>query len=238
MTTIREWLAASPAVARCLPFGVFALLTLFQGELGPASRFWIYLLKTVLGVALVWVTWPVVKEMRWRFSWQAVAVGLAVFALWIGLEEFYPRLDRLLGTLGLASVATAEDAAAASWNPPAYFGAGSVLAWMFILVRIVGSSIIVPPLEEVFYRSFLYRSIAAPDFQSEPLGRFVWGPFLITSLLFGVSHQEWLPGIVCGFCYQGLVCWTKRLGDAMTAHAITNAALGSWVVATGAWRFW
>ena len=127
MTTIREWLAASPAVARCLPFGVFALLTLFQGELGPASRFWIYLLKTVLGVALVWVTWPIVKEMRWRFSWQAVAVGLAVFALWIGLEEFYPRLDRLLGTLGLASVATAEDAAAASWNPPAYFGACTLL---------------------------------------------------------------------------------------------------------------
>jgi len=51
----------------------------------------------------------------------------------------------------------------------------------------------------------------------------------VTSLLFGFEHREWLAGIFCGFAYQGLVCWKKRLGDAITAHAITNALLGYWV---------
>ena len=45
-------------------------------------------------------------------------------------------------------------------------------------------------------------------------------------------------GILCGFAFQGLVCWKKRLGDAMTAHAITNGLLGLWVVWRGAWHFW
>jgi len=30
----------------------------------------------------------------------------------------------------------------------------------------------------------------------------------------------------------------NRLGDAMTAHAITNFLLGAWIVWRGAWHFW
>ena len=95
-----------------------------------------------------------------------------------------------------------------------------------------------PPLEEVFFRSFLYRYLAKPDFQSVPLGQFLPGPFLITSVIFGFEHREWLAGILCGFGYQGLVCWKKRLGDAITAHALTNLLLGAWVIWKGAWHFW
>ena len=62
---------------------------------------------------------------------------------------------------------------------------------------------------------------------------------LITSIAFGLVHpQQWLAGILCGFAYQGLVCWKKRLGDAMTAHAITNLLLGLWVIWKNAWNFW
>jgi CAAX prenyl protease-like protein len=70
------------------------------------------------------------------------------------------------------------------------------------------------------------------------LGQFGWTPFLATAAIFGFAHHEWLAGILCGFAYQGLVCWKKRLGDAMTAHAITNFLLGVWVVWRGAWHFW
>ena len=57
-------------------------------------------------------------------------------------------------------------------------------------------------------------------------------------MIFGAAHAEWLAGILCGLAYQALVCRKKRLGDAMTAHAITNFLLGVWIVATGEWRFW
>ena len=83
----------------------------------------------------------------------------------------------------------------------------------------------------------LFRSTKV-DFLSVSLGAFVLRSFLITSLLFGFEHREWLAGLLCGFAYQGLVCRMNRLGDAIAAHAITNGLLGLWVVGRGAWQFW
>jgi CAAX prenyl protease-like protein len=105
-------------------------------------------------------------------------------------------------------------------------------------VRVAGASFVVPQLEEVFFRSFLYRYLVKPDFQSVPLRHFAPAAFLLTSAVFAFEHQEWLPGLLCGFAYQGLVLRKKRLGDAITAHAITNFLLGVWVVWRGAWQFW
>ncbi|MBO4545513.1 MAG: CPBP family intramembrane metalloprotease, partial [Verrucomicrobia bacterium] len=65
-----------------------------------------------------------------------------------------------------------------------------------------------------------------------------WMPFVVVSVIFGLVHQEWLAGILCGLVYQGLVCYKGRLGDAITAHGITNLLLGIWVVWRGAWNFW
>jgi CAAX prenyl protease-like protein len=102
----------------------------------------------------------------------------------------------------------------------------------------LGSPFVVPPLEEVFYRSFLYRYLVRQDFLAMPLGEFRWSSFVIVSAVFGLAHNEWLAGIICGAAYQGLVVRKGRLGDALTAHAITNFLLGCWVVGRGAWNFW
>ena len=245
MSSPLKRVVASPILARVVPFVVFVALTFCQGRMGEASRYWFYFAKTIVGAWLLWQVRPSVPEMEWRFSWEAVAAGVTVFVLWVGLEGFYPSVDQLiqrfccplLKAVGLDSWCGVSTEVR-PWNPRLAFGEHAFLAWMFVLVRILGSSIVVPPLEEVFYRSFLYRYIATPDFQSTPLGRFGVAPFLVTGLVFGLSHREWLPGILCGFAYQGLVCWRKRLGDAMTAHAVTNFLLGLWVVWRGAWQFW
>jgi len=168
--------------------------------------------------------------MRWNVSWEAVLVGVGVFVLWVKLGDIMRAAG--LGAFGEWRVS------GRSWNPAAKFGAGSTAAIFFLFVRLVGSTLVVPPMEEVFFRSFLYRYIARPDFQSVAIGQFLWTPFVVTSLLFGFEHREWLAGIFCGFAYQGLVCWKKRLGDAITAHAITNALLGYWVITKGQWQFW
>jgi hypothetical protein len=173
--------------------------------------------------------------MRWAFSWEAVLVGVGVFALWAGISGEWTTQNSLWIKLGLAHP---PEKLAAAWNPNEQFGAGSALAWLFIAVRILGSTFIVPPLEEVFYRSFLYRYIANQEFLSVPLNRFLPVPFFATALVFGFSHNEWLAGIICGAAFQWLVLRKNRLGDAMTAHAITNFLLGVWVVTRGAWQFW
>src|SRR5205823_14383961 len=113
--------------------------------------------------------------------------------------------------------------------PLASFGQGTVLAWLFVGVRLAGATLVVPALEEVFFRSLVYRSLVSKNFLQVELGHFAWMPFLVSSLLFGSEHHEWLAGVLCGFAFQGLVCWKNRLGDAMTAHAITNFLLGVWV---------
>src|SRR5204863_341892 len=163
-----------------------------------------------LGAWMIWMVYPVVTEMRWKLSVEAIAVGIGVFVMWVGLDD-------LLIRLGLAHSYPKPQLSGPAWNPPATFGPGSALACFFILVRLLGSALVVPALEEVFFRSFLYRYVIKPNFLAVPLGLFNLRAFLITSVIFGFEHTQWLAGILCGFAYQGLVCRKNRLGDAMTA---------------------
>jgi uncharacterized protein len=219
----------SPAAARITPFAIFVLLTSAQGCFGPASAYWLYLIKTLLAIWILIELRPLLPEMRWAVSWEAVVVGVAIFAIWIGISH---------GWALESSFFHASTKPVLPWNPPAQFGEHSPLAWLFIVTRILGSSFVVPPVEELFYRSFIYRYIAKVDFLSVPLNRFLPVPFLATSVLFGLVHNQWVAGIICGAAYQWLVIRKNRLGDAMTAHAITNFLLGVWVVWRGAWEFW
>ena len=233
--SLQEKLARLPAPVRVAPFILFVLLTAAQGKLGPASTYWLYFAKTLMGVGLIMAMRPLVKEMRWAFSWQAVLVGVAVFAVWVGVSGEWTTQSSLWVKLGLSKAPTTP---APPWNPHEQFGINSALAWFFISVRILGSTFVVPPLEEVFYRSFLYRYLAKNNFLDVPLNRLFPIPFLLTALVFGLAHNEWLAGIFCGAAYQWLVIRQGRLGEAMTAHAITNFLLGIWVVWRGAWHFW
>jgi len=232
---LRKLFSVSPLMARVAPFLIFVALTVAQGKCGPASAYWFYLAKTLVGLWLIYEMWPLVAEMRWAFSWEAVVAGVGVFALWVGINADWSTQSSLWVKLGLSHSPAIPPAA---WNPNEQFGSGSALAWLFIVTRIAGSSLIVPPLEEVFYRSFVYRYIARVDFLSVPLNKFLPLPFVATALVFGFSHNEWLAGILCAAVYQWLVIRKNRLGDAMTAHAITNFLLGLWVVWKGAWNFW
>ena len=208
-------------LVRIVPFAVFAVLTLAQGRFGETGAYWIYALKTILGALLIWLVRAHVKEMRWKFSWESIVAGVVVFLAWVGLDGFYPMFSER----------------SATFNPMNSYGE-STLAWVFISVRILGSSLVVPMLEEVFYRSFLYRCLIKTDFLSVPLNYFNMTAFVVVGAGFGLSHYEWLSGIICAFVYQGLVIRKERLGDAITAHAITNFLLGVWVVFRSAYHFW
>jgi uncharacterized protein len=215
-------LITSPILVRVLPFAAIALLTLLRGQWGDVAQYWIYSLEIAMGALFLLLLRPHIQEMHWKFSWEAAVVGSAVFLVWVGLDGHYPGIVRREGT----------------FNPEQTFGAGSPMALVFISVRLLGSSLIVPPIEEIFYRSFLYRYLTKSDFLKIPLGHFEWLAFVISGVVFGISHYEWLPGILCGFAYQGLVIRKKRLGDAISAHAITNLLLGLWVIFRKAHFFW
>lgn len=222
MTAGREILERHPTALRVAPFVLFVMFTALQGRFGVESAFYLYGAKTLVGAGLLWLIWPLVGEMRWAWSARAVGVGIAVFVLWVGIDPWYPHLD----------------ASAVPWNPFKTFGEGSALAWGLVMLRWVGSTLVVPPLEEVFYRSWLYRYVESARFHELPLRFLGWRAFLVSSVVFGLAHNEWLAGILCGMAYQWLVVKRGDLGEAMTAHAVTNFLLGGWVLWRGAWNFW
>ena len=222
MHFLEKKFSGSPATVRVAPFVIFLALTACQGKLGETSAYWFYFAKTLAGAWLILEMRPLVAEMRWAISWEAILVGVGIFAVWVGLDPFYPKFS----------------GKGATGNPNEAFGQNSPLAWFFIAVHVLGMTFVVPPLEEVFYRSFLHRYFASQNFLSVPLYKFLPLPFFATAFVFGFSHNEWLAGIICGVAFQWLVIRKDRLGDAMTAHAITNFLLGVWIVWRGAWNFW
>lgn len=228
IASFRENMAKSPEYARFMPFLVFVVITFVGGMLGGNGMFWAYALKVVVGAWLVLEMRKFVPEMRWTFSWQAVVVGILVFVAWVGLDPFYPKNNLLF-----------KDTAGSIWDPFSRFGEESIIAWSLIAVRIFGMTIIVPPLEEAFYRSLVYRYIVRYDFTKVALTHFDGVALMLMSALFGFAHFQWLPGILCAVAYQWLVLRKGHLGDAMTAHAITNFLLGVYVVwqRGDAWKF-
>ncbi|MBI1840099.1 MAG: CAAX prenyl protease-related protein [Verrucomicrobia bacterium] len=221
----------SPAAARAFPFLAYVLLTACQGKVGAASLYWVYALKTLVALLLVLWIRPALRECRWSVNLVSVSAGAAVFAVWVGLDGLHPTLNQIAPKL-----LGARDP---SWKPFEFFAAQPGWAWMFIVVRILGTTYVVPPIEEAFYRSLMYRSVARADFESFPLSQFSLMSFVVTSVVFGLMHpNQWIAGIFCGCVYQALVLRCGHLGEAMAAHGVTNFLLGTWVVYKGAWQFW
>lgn len=231
MRLLNPILRQNPIGARAIPFVVFVVLTFAQGYVPEPGQYWMYLAKLLAGGWLLWLARPALPELRWNLSWEALVVGVAVFLLWIGLDAF-------LIQLGMPNSYPKLNMGGPAWNPPAAFEANAPMAVFFIAVRIAGSALLVPMLEEIFFRSFVYRYLEKQDFLAVPFRHFSLRPFLLCAILFGAEHREWLAGLLAGFAYQALVLRKDRLGDAITAHAITNLLLGLWVVWKGAWHFW
>lgn len=226
MNPLRELLRRSPTHARVAPFFIFVLLTCAQSALGVDAKYWMYVLKTIIGAWMIWEMRAVVAEMRWVISWEAIVVGVVICVLWVGLDPYYPMNHVIM-----------KPVPGDEWVPFERFKDNAALAWFLVVVRTFGMTIVVPCIEEVFYRSFLYRKFIKEDFEAVPLGYFAGASFVAVSVMFGMMHYQWVPGIICGMAYLGLVIRKKRLGDAMTAHAITNFLLAVWVVWKGDWKF-
>lgn len=150
---------------------------------------------------------------------QAVAAGALVFAIWIGFEPL--------------ARAHATPAPAALMNA----AAGARIAW--IIFRVLGAVVTVPMAEEIAFRGFLMRRIASNDFESVSFRSFAWLPFLISSAAFGLLHGDrWLAGMIAGMIYALAMIRRGRIGEAVAAHAVTNALVAAWVLTTGNWQLW
>jgi hypothetical protein len=109
---------------------------------------------------------------------------------------------------------------------------------VLVLVRIAGAALVVPVMEELFWRSFLMRWIESSDFEAVDPSRIRMKSFVITVVLFGFEHNLWLAGMVAGVVFNALFMRHRTLWSPILGHSVTNGLLGVWVVATGNWSYW
>lgn len=153
--------------------------------------------------------------------------GLLVLALWV-LPEF-SDLYRTWCVWPLGSLPAA--ATAPSPYDPAVCG------WPLTLAKLAGSAFVIAPVEELFFRSFLYRWLQKRDFSSVPHTRLDLSAFLWTVFLFTLEHDRPLAAALCAVIY-GLLYVRCGLTAAIVAHVTTNLLLAVYVVFCGQWAFW
>lgn len=219
----------SPAAwARILPFLLFLGLLALRGavaDLGWIDARWIYALNLILVGGLLGFSWRGYGELHRqnlppaREVLGSALAGLLVFVAWIHLDAPWMQIG----------------------EPTAPFvpmQPDGQLDLALIAVRWLGATLLVPVMEELFWRSFVMRWLEHPQFEAVPPQRVTIRPVLLSTFAFMLVHPLWLAAIVAGLVYAWLYVRTGRLWNAVIAHAVTNGALGLWVVATGNWQFW
>jgi len=215
---------------RVIPFAVFMALLALRGAL-PADGSagidprWVYGLTVAVVGALLALWWREYGELAtqvWptaRETLLAVAVGLVVFALWISLDAPWMRVGE----------------ATAAFVP---LDAQGQPMWSLIAVRWVGAALLVPVMEELFWRSFLMRWLDGGSFESVAPQSVSLRTVVLSTFVFTLAHTLWLGAVVAGLAYAWLYRRTGKLWVPVIAHAVTNGVLGVWVVMTGNWTFW
>jgi CAAX prenyl protease-like protein len=202
---------------------VFGVLTYVESQL-PAAYFPpAYIAKAIAVTACLLVFREPLREIRPRAGVvvPSVLAGLALCAAWIAIDRGIPYPH--IGTRTAFDPTTLRGGA---WWAP------------FLAVRLYGLIVMVPVMEEIFWRSFLLRYLTNPDFRRLPMGTFSLSALGVTVAGFSVSHPEWLVAAIASLVFAFWLRRTKSLFAAIVVHATTNAALGAYVLATGAWQYW
>jgi hypothetical protein len=223
-------LLSRAAWLRVWPFVLFMALLALRGA-APADGSWgfdprwLYAVQALAVAALLLWWWREYGELSRQLvpstaeAVLAVAAGVAVFVLWIALDAPWMTI----GEPSAAFVALGADGRA---DP------------VLVALRLFGAAIVVPVMEELFWRSFLMRWIQAPVFEGVDPRAVGLRAVVGSTFVFTLAHTLWLAAVVAGLVYAWLYIRTGKLWVPVIAHAVTNGVLGAWVVATGNWQFW
>jgi CAAX prenyl protease-like protein len=244
---------AKPYTAYLGPFAAFlgCLLLgqlvsgLFEGRAAwPISepQYWVDPLQTLLCGALLIHWWDSYELRRPSGLVFSIAIGVVVFFLWAGAQA---GLEAVVANDALGARATQFLRWLGLGVPrlegfrPDFFPSPAANA-ISVGLRFVRLVVVVPLLEEIFWRGFLLRWLIDPIFESVPVGTYRPWPFFITTIGFCLEHQaaDWPAALLTGALYNWVAIRTKSLSACVLAHAITNLLLGLYVMKTGQWGFW
>lgn len=218
-------------LARVIPFAlyiVFLVISAPLAELAGVDVRWMYAVQIACVIAALLYFQRDYVELReapppgslaGAAGWVAALVsGAVVWAIWIWLD-FSPFAF----------------APGKGYQPLDEAGA---LILPMVVIRIFGAAVVVPVMEELFWRSFVQRWLDSPNFLAVAARSVTLRSMLFCSIAFGFEHGQWAAGIVAGLAYGQLYRASGRLWLPIVSHALTNLLLGLWVVHTAQWQFW
>ena len=203
--------------------GLLALSQLLSGSVVlPHAEFWIYPVQTILcGALLLWFRrcyeFHGLKNVAFT-----LLTGFGVFVIWIAPQQFFNFPPRNVGF------------------DPSLLSGSTANYWLSVTFRFLRLVVVVPVMEEIFWRAFLLRFVIDEHFEQVPFGKFSWVSFAIVTVAFTFSHSrpDWLAAFVCGVLYNVVAYRSRSLASCVLAHAITNLFLGLWIMQTRQWGFW
>ena len=209
-----------------LPMAVFLGLV-WVGALSPRLYPAAYVARTIVVAVLLWTLRSHFTRIRWTGWWLGLIVGVIGIFQWVATQLWLQR--------HFAHFRPAPD----FFNPAEHFPTPAAF-WSFAAVRIIGAVLVVPVMEELFWRDYLWRFVIAPnDFKLAEVGEWDWKAYLIVSGAFAFVHGNWwLTAINWALLVGALLIYTKSLGACIIAHATTNLLLAVYVLRTHDWSFW
>jgi CAAX prenyl protease-like protein len=193
----------------------------------PLPAEWLYLVRFILVTAIIaTISWKYLS-FRPSFPLASIVIGVAVFVIWVAPDVLFGYRHHWLFENSITG-------AAATSLPPNLKGNLG-----FIVLRSVSSAMLVPVLEELFWRGWMMRWLIDTNFLKVPLGKYVPFAFWMVAILFASEHGPyWEVGLAAGIVYNLWIVRTRNLADCILAHGVTNAVLAGYVLVTGQWQYW
>jgi len=216
-------LIQGPGFPFVAPFALFMGL-LYLRQNFPQQGWWLYGVCSLLVLGLL--LWLRPRYRRQDFAppriLQSALLGLGAIVLWIALDPWMPRTAARDNTFPFTTA----------------FEIGFVPGILSIAFRIFGAVLVVPIVEELFWRGFLMRTIIKPEFEEVPLGTFQPLSFYITTVAFALVHVEFGSATLFALIAGWWFCRTKSIRAVIILHAAANLGLAVYVLLTRNWFLW
>lgn len=202
-------LRSDPVAAQILPFVAFMLSGIVVGALFPQPELGFPLRTLVVGAAVLWF-WPALRRLALSVDLPGLAAGLVVGVVWVVLAD-------------------APDAVPVGGGALALWGLGPTATALWVVLRLVGTALVVPVVEEAFFRGYVQERLD----RGGVLWR--WAAILSAAALFALLHGRWGEAFVAGIVFSLVKLRRGRLTDAMQSHAAANALVAAVALWQGDW---
>lgn len=226
------------------PFAAFVAVLIVADQFPPADRHWSYLAQTILCGALLIRFWSVYQLRAPKGTVFTLLIAILVLVLWISPQVLFGPVLAAARARGLFLWISPQAVSWLSWRfegfNPTVFKASPAQYYTVVVIRFIRLAVIVPFIEEIFWRGFLLRYLVKEDFESVPHGTYTRLSFWIVVAGFCLEHKraDYPAALLAGALFNFIYYRTRSLGSCVLAHAVANFLLGIYIMRTGQWGFW